>query len=762
MVRPFALLGFSAYAALVLCAALGPGIAQALALLCLGGACAMALGRVLLNAVSGFKNHSSMKELLGASPKALSVSRGLFWAALALSVAGVSCGMWVLEWHEVDSLQSLEGERLRIRGQVLEYPEERYHRYYYEIRVEGLGPEEGEIQETEPFLLRLSASLPLACQPYDRVECAVTFYEFDSGGGLYSTLNSRLADGFQAGGYLSQYEGITVEETETLSPGEILVRARRQVGRELDRLLPRREAGLMKAMVLGDSSGISEEDLSHFRQLGVSHILVVSGLHMTVLAGFLQFFLKRFPIRKAVGNLLTGIFLFLFLLLSGFQPSATRGTVMYGVLLLADSFGRRSDGLNSLGLAVLAVCAGNPFAGGDLGFALSVTATLGIVLLYRPLYQFFLGERLTGLGRRLWKPVASSLGATASALLGTFPVQLGVFGGFPLLLPLANFLMIFPGTALVYLSFCGAFLTLLPATAPLAAPFVWVGGWSARLLLWIAEFLSQWKGTFLPLTNGVGLTVTIGLLFLMMVAGLVGKDRPLRAVIAVCMVVLVVFGGALQGWLDHDKGVFAVPYEEDASCVVLVRNGKAAVLSIGGFQTGAVSQILQRHAVREVETLCLPAGDSDAREGAVQVLEEYGVNTLVLPEDAYVGRDLELAGQEADWSFLSAGENFAVLEDVTAQVLPRWEGLRLTVNGVDVVVEWNTAERQSCQVLFTNQERTQVNSSLSVWQTDVIIGENGQGWTFSQEGGGLTLPVEDGCLAVEITPSGKVTARRES
>lgn len=722
----------------------------------------MALGRVLWNVISGLKKYRSMKELLGASPKALSVSRGLFWAALALSVAGVFCSMWVLGWQKLDPLQSLAGERLQIRGQVLEYPEERYHRYYYKIRVEGLGPEEGEIQETEPFVLRLSASLPLACQPYDRVECAVTFYAFDSGGGLYSTLNSRLADGYQAGGYLSQYEGIVVEETETLSPGELLVQVRYQIGRELDRLLPRRESGLMKAMVLGDSSGISEEDLSHFRQLGVSHILVVSGLHMTVLAGFLQLFLKRFPIRKAVGNFLTGIFLFLFLLLSGFQPSASRGAVMYGVLLLADSFGRRSDGLNSLGLAVLVVCAGNPFAGGDLGFALSVTATLGIVLLYRPLYHFFLGERLTGLGRKLWKSVASSLGATASALLGTFPVQLGVFGGFPLLLPLANFLMIFPGTALVYLSFCGAFLTLLPSTAPLAAPFVWLGGWSARLLLWIAQFLSQWKGMFLPLTNGIGLTVTVGLLLLLMVGGLVGKDRPLRAVVAGCMAVLVLFGGTLQVWLDQDKGVFVVPYEEGASCVVLVQNGKASVLSIGGFQTGAVSQILQRHAVREVETLCLPAGDSDAREGAVQVLKEYGVETLVLPEDAYVGRDLELAGQEADWSFLSAGESFPVLGEITAQILPRWEGLRLTVNGVDVVVEWNAVERQSCQVLFTNQDKTRVNSSLSVWQTDAIIGENGQGWTFSQEGEGLILPVEDGSLAVEIAPSGKVTARRES
>ena len=175
---------------------------------------------------------------------------------------------------------------------------------------------------------------------------------------------------------------------------------------------------------------------------------------------------------------------------------------MYGVLLLADSFGRRADSLNSLGLAVLVVCLFNPFAGGDLGFALSVTATLGIVLLYQPLPTLLLG-RVKGRFAKLWRFPAESLAATAAALLGTFPVQLAVFGGFPLLLPLANFLMVAPGTALLYLAFFGSFLTLLPATAPLRHPSC-----GARLgrpgcsCGWRRCFPSG-RGTFLPLSSTV-------------------------------------------------------------------------------------------------------------------------------------------------------------------------------------------------------------------------------------------------------------------
>lgn len=669
--------------------------------------------------------------------------------------------LYLLAWQQAAPWQGLDGEKLQVRAQVLDYPEERYHRYYYKLRVEALGQEEGALKAVGPFTLRLSSTMPLACDPYDRVECLVTFRAFEEGGGLYSTRNARLADGFQAGAYLSQYGGIAVERDSSVSPGEMLVQLRHQVGRAMDRLLPRREAGLLRAMVLGDSGGVSEEDMSRFRQLGVSHILVVSGLHMTILAGFMQFLLCRFPIRKAVRNALTALVLVLFLALSGFQPSACRGAAMYGVLLLADSTGRRADSLNSLGLAVLLVCLFAPFSGGDLGFALSVLATLGIVVLYRPVYQVLVGKRLAGLARRLWKPVAASLAVTVAALLGTFPVQLAVFGGLPLLTPLANLLLVFPSTLLLYASFCGAFLSLLPATAPLAAPFVWAAGWLARFLLGAAGFLAQWKGTFLPLTGEVALAVVIGLLLLLMAAGLVGQDRPLRAVLGGCMAVLAVFGGVFQGWLTQGTVIFAAPAAEESSCVVMIQDGKAAVLSFGGYRTGAVAELLQRYRVTQVEALCLPDRGPEAREAAVQVLGEYGAKQLVLPEDAYVGRDLELALGDALPVFLEGGDSVSLWEGVSAQVLPQWEGLLLSVYGVEVLVEWGPGQSRNCGLLFTNQPQTRVNTPLSVWQTDGIIGENGQGLAFSPEGEGAVLPVEEGCVEVSVSPEGTVSVRRE-
>ena len=732
MVRPFALVGFSAYGALVLCAAVGPGNSWVLALLCLGLACGIALFRLGLGIVA-------RKELSERSPKALSAAGRLFWAAVALVVAGLLCGRCSLAWEGIAPLQQLEGREFYVRAQL------RYHRYYYKLRVEAMGSDEDSLAPTQPFTLRLSASMPMVAEPYDWVECDVTFSAFDTSG-LYSTLNSRLSDGIQAGGYLSQFEGIRVEENPVLPPGEILARFRAQVGRALDQLLPRREAGFLRALILGDGGGISETDMANFRALGVSHVLVVSGMHMTVLAGFLQLFLRRLPVRKSVANLLTALALLLYLMLSGFQPSASRGAAMYGVLLLADSTGRRSDGLNSLGLAVLMVCLFNPFAGGDLGFALSVTATLGIVLMYRPLESLFL--------KCLWKPVGVSLAATVSALLGTFPVQLAVFGGFPLLLPLANFLMVVPSTALLYLAFLGVFFVLLPATAPIAKVFLWASGWLVRLMLWIAEQLAQVKGMFLPVRAPGALVLLAGMLLVIAVA-LWNRDRLVRRV-TVCCAALLALGVMVLSWeLGSGSAVLVAPATEGESCVVLIQKGRAAVLSLGGYRTDAVSEVLRRYNIREVTAVCLPVSTQEGREAAVQVMDAYDCN-LVLPQGSYVGRDLELALHGKEPAFLEAGESFQPLPGITGEVLPQWTGFALNVNGVDVVVEWENSGEVDCQVLFTTQTGTEVNSPLSVLQSDAIIEESG-----APVREGVAAPVEGGSLAVEIHPQGTLSLRRE-
>ena len=106
-----------------------------------------------------------------------------------------------------------------------------------------------------------------------------------------------------------------------------------------------------------------------------------------------------------------------------------------------------------------------------------------------------------------------------------------------------------------------------------------------------------------------------------------------------------------------------------------------------------------------MEALCLPDRGPEAREAAAQVLEEYGAKQLVLPGDAYVGRDLELALGDALPVFLKGGDSVSLWAGVSAQVLPQWEGLLLSVHGVEVLVEWALARAETAACCLPTSPR---------------------------------------------------------
>lgn len=162
-------------------------------------------------------------------------------------------------------------------------------------------------------------------------------------------------------------------------------------------------------MVLGDGSGISEEDMGNFRELGVSHILVVSGMHMTVLAAFLQLALKRLPIRKAVGNLLTGL-----CLAAVFGPlripalGQPRGRPCTGCCFWRIPPAAAPTGSTPWGWRCWPCAWATPLPGGELGLRPVGDGHAGHCAALPPLGAGFPGRRRQGLAFALWKPAAVS------------------------------------------------------------------------------------------------------------------------------------------------------------------------------------------------------------------------------------------------------------------------------------------------------------------------------------------------------------------
>jgi competence protein ComEC len=219
-----------------------------------------------------------------------------------------------------------------------------------------------------------------------------------------------------------------------LAPGQAspirqaLVALKERTRAAVNRLLPGPEAALLNGMLLGEERDLAPALVRAFRQTSTSHILVISGYQITLIAGVLVRAGQPLVGRRAAGWLaLLGILLYT--LLVGAGASVLRAGVMGGLLIIAATLiGRPTFAPASLFSAALLMTAARPFILWDIGFQLSFAATLGIMLYQQPLSDHLLGGPTPGPPlAAVARPFAEALVVTIAAQVFTLPLLIGYF-----------------------------------------------------------------------------------------------------------------------------------------------------------------------------------------------------------------------------------------------------------------------------------------------------------------------------------------------
>lgn len=285
-------------------------------------------------------------------------------------------------------------------------------------------------------------------------------------------------------------EGWTREPVEVLgaSRGSPLLaaifRLRGLLLRRLDGAMPAPEAALLKATILGDRTGLTPEMNQAFLDSGTYHILAISGLNVSLLAGALFGLFRLLRASPRVGAGASILLVSLYAGLAGAGPSVIRAAVMADTYLLAVVLDRRADLLNSLALSALGLLWWNPRDLSDVGFQLTYLATLGIAL-WLPRCD----RVLAGLPRLFRWPLESIV-ITLAATVMTLPVlaaafnrvaPVGVLANIPIV-PLSG-LITGLGTA------AGVILLLIPTG------LLWLNqfnGWLVDVLFAAARWFASW------------------------------------------------------------------------------------------------------------------------------------------------------------------------------------------------------------------------------------------------------------------------------
>jgi competence protein ComEC len=198
------------------------------------------------------------------------------------------------------------------------------------------------------------------------------------------------------------------------------------------RNLPKNHAALISGMTLGSKRDIGKDFWTVLKSSGTAHVIVASGMNVTLVASFLMSFLVLIlPRRCAIPFALFGIWSYA--LISGFDAPIVRAAVMGSIAFTAQELGKVYSAFRALILSAITLLFVRPDWVTDLGFILSFVATLSLIIFV---------PRLEKLFRFLPKMLKEDLVTTLSAQIGVTPILYFYFGQFNILSPLINVLVL--------------------------------------------------------------------------------------------------------------------------------------------------------------------------------------------------------------------------------------------------------------------------------------------------------------------------------
>ncbi|MGG4482973.1 ComEC/Rec2 family competence protein [Paenibacillus illinoisensis] len=259
---------------------------------------------------------------------------------------------------------------------------------------------------------------------------------------------------------------------------------RNLLGSAVDRLFPEPHAGYMKGLIIGMASDIDPDTYGQFSQLGLTHILAISGTHVAVYVASLLLLMSWLRLTRETSLTIVLLLIPAYVLLSGGSPSVIRAGIMSMIGLYMARRGLARDGLQMISAAALMMMWWNPYFLLSVSFQLSFLVTAGLMI-YMPLInRLFNG----------WpKAIAATASVTVTAQLISFPVTILYFNQFSLLSFVANFLLVSLISAVV-LPLGTVALLLSFLWMPLAKPLAWVAILLNKLTFVSVEWMNSLPG----------------------------------------------------------------------------------------------------------------------------------------------------------------------------------------------------------------------------------------------------------------------------
>lgn len=156
-----------------------------------------------------------------------------------------------------------------------------------------------------------------------------------------------------------------------------------ELANSLHKISDGEELGALCTMLLGEKSLLSKDMKEAYQDAGISHILAISGLHISLVGIGIYGFMRKRRAGFVCAMIVAGSIAYIYYFMSGCAISTERALFMFFLTMIAQTIGRSNDMLNSLGISILIIVYENPFIIKYPGFVFSVVAVMGVALIVR-------------------------------------------------------------------------------------------------------------------------------------------------------------------------------------------------------------------------------------------------------------------------------------------------------------------------------------------------------------------------------------------
>ena len=408
------------------------------------------------------------------------------------------------------------------------------------------------------------------------------------------------------------------------------------VGERIDALFPEKVAGFARALLLGDRSKVSYEMNTAFSVSGISHIIAVSGLHVSILCSVITWLcLKQRHLTALIGIPV----LFVFAAVAGFTPSVIRACIMQMLLILSATCNAEYDPPTSLAASVLVILSINPLAITAVSFQLSVACMIGIYGFSGRIHKYLLKRKWAvaasgkHLGAKLLRMVIKSVSITFSVWIVTTPLCAIHFGMVSIVGILTNLLTVWVVTYI----FCGVMLACLLSIIwlPLGIGTAWLVALPMYFVQAVAWLLSRIPYAAVY-TRSVYICTWLALCYLLLAAlVLLRFKRP--GMLLGCMLAGLVIACGAEAVAERSAKIRASVLDVGyGQCVLLKYQDSYYLVDCGGSDAYEVadtaSEYLLSKGIFRLDGVILTDYNAHRAGGIRQLLSRVRVDALYLPE----------------------------------------------------------------------------------------------------------------------------------